>query len=247
MILKDGIYHLSTSGLVSWWPFLCFSVLCYGFFPRLLLLAGGVIAQAKAISTIGFHSAACDRLIFRMKTPVMNTKGSPEEELPNDIFRLGDLSPLSPSGEGQNPIPGDSIIALIPIDIMDSCSENELAKIVAGCTGLRLIRALLFGKNQEEDRLVLEFISGTRWGVEHPNLLVVQEAWQPPIKEMMLFLKQLREAVGDKALIRIGLIGKPGPNTIFTKVGAENTAIWKHAMNRLGDPSVLVETLECKP
>ena len=33
IILKEGIYHLSTPDLVSWWPFLCFSVFFYGLLP----------------------------------------------------------------------------------------------------------------------------------------------------------------------------------------------------------------------
>jgi len=246
MILKDGIYHLSTSGLISWWPFLCFSVLCYGFLPRLLLLVGSIAAERKAISKIEFHNAACDRLMLRMKTPVIDTGGFPEEEHPHEIFQFDALSTCATSDAEKRPVPENSIIALVPGDIINSCSGNELKKVVAECTGLKLIQIISFGLNSEEDRRALEFISKTRWDEARPNLMVVQEAWQPPIKEMILFLKQLRNTIGEKALIRIGLIGKPAPDSIFTVVKAENITVWKNAVHRLGDPSVLIETLECK-
>jgi len=246
MILKDGIYHLSTSGLISWWPFLCLSVLCYGFLPRLLLLAGGIAAEKKTISKIGFYNAACDRLMLRMKTPVIDTGGFPEEELQHEIFQFDALSPSLPPHAETRRIPENSIIALVPGDIINSCSENELKKPVSECTGLKLIQIISFGLNPEDDRKALEYLSKTRWDEERPNLMVVQEAWQPPIKEMILFLKQLRNTIGEKALIRIGLIGKPGPDTIFTAVKAENIIIWKNAVHKLGDPSVLIENLGCK-
>ncbi|MFO7557929.1 MAG: DUF2868 domain-containing protein [Desulfobacterales bacterium] len=246
MILKDGIYHLSTSGLISWWPFLCFSVLCYGFFPRLFLLAGGIAAGKKAILKIGFHNTECDRLMLRMKTPVINTGGFPEEELDYETFQFDAISPFPPVGAEAGFITESSIIALVPGDIINSCSGNEFKKAVAECTGLKLIQIISFGLNPEEDRKALEFISRIRWDEERPNLMVVQEAWQPPIKEIILFLKQLRKTIGEKTLIRIGLIGKPGPDTIFTAVKAENITVWKNAVVRLGDPSVLIENLGCK-
>jgi hypothetical protein len=246
MILKDGIYHLSTSGLISWWPFLCFSVLCYGLLPRLLLLVGSIAVEKKAISKIGFYNAACDRLMLRMKTPVIDTGGFPEGELQHEIFQFDALSPFPTSDAEARLIPENSIIALVPGDIINSCSGNEFKKAVAECTGLKLIQIISFGLNPEEDRKALELISKTRWDEERPNLMVVQEAWQPPIKEMILFLKQLRNTIGEMALIRIGLIGKPGPDTIFTSIKAENIAIWENAVRRLGDPSVLIETFGCK-
>ncbi|MBS3733215.1 MAG: DUF2868 domain-containing protein, partial [Desulfobacterales bacterium] len=39
MVLKDGIDHLSTRDLGSWWLFLCLSVTFYGLLPRVALLA----------------------------------------------------------------------------------------------------------------------------------------------------------------------------------------------------------------
>jgi len=66
--------------------------------------------------------------------------------------------------------------------------------------------------------------------------LLLQEAWQPPIEEFFFFLRRLRQLVGDKVLLSIVFIGKPGPETIFTVVGDQDYRIWRKKIDTLGDP-----------
>ena len=42
IVLKEGIYNLDTKNLVSWWPFLCMSLVCYGLLPRCIMLLAGL-------------------------------------------------------------------------------------------------------------------------------------------------------------------------------------------------------------
>jgi hypothetical protein len=66
IVLKDGIYHLATQDLVSWWPFLCLAVLFYGLLPRITLLIVGLIAQNRVLGKQEFTHSACDQLMHRM-------------------------------------------------------------------------------------------------------------------------------------------------------------------------------------
>jgi hypothetical protein len=75
------------------------------------------------------------------------------------------------------------------------------------------------------------------------GVLVLQEAWQPPIREMLLFLKRLRRRLGAKAQIVVALIGKPDTQSIFTQPREEDRQIWKHRIDALGDPYLGVERL----
>jgi hypothetical protein len=74
-------------------------------------------------------------------------------------------------------------------------------------------------------------------------VLVLQEAWQPPILENLNFLKQLRHRLGERTGIVVGLIGKPGPDTLFTAPGDTDVRVWKHRVDALGDPYLEVERL----
>jgi hypothetical protein len=77
MILKDGIFHLSTGDLVAWWPFIFLAVFFYAFVPRLILAGAGFYLKRRAIESIDFNHGACDRLVMRMKTPEVDTVSQP--------------------------------------------------------------------------------------------------------------------------------------------------------------------------
>ncbi|GBC60609.1 DUF2868 domain-containing protein [Desulfonema ishimotonii] len=76
-----------------------------------------------------------------------------------------------------------------------------------------------------------------------PNVLILQEAWQPPIRETLTFIQALRKILGEQSRIEVGLIGKPGPDTIFTPVKEENWNIWTQKLNTMGDPWLRLERL----
>jgi len=68
------------------------------------------------------------------------------------------------------------------------------------------------------------------------TVLILQEAWQPPIEEFFAFLDDLREVVGKKLLITILLIGKPTPHTLLTEVRDRDYTIWQQKVLAKGDP-----------
>lgn len=69
IILKDGIYHLATQDLVSWWPFLCTALVVYGLLPRLLLLMGGYIRYRHQLDALELRNPEIRWLLQRMTTP----------------------------------------------------------------------------------------------------------------------------------------------------------------------------------
>jgi hypothetical protein len=84
IILKQGIAALATEHLVSWWPFLCLSMVCYALIPRLLLISVAVMAQRAALNRFEFHRPRFRRLLVRMKSPVMDIRYT---EAPGSRFK----------------------------------------------------------------------------------------------------------------------------------------------------------------
>jgi hypothetical protein len=72
--------------------------------------------------------------------------------------------------------------------------------------------------------------------------VIVQEAWQPPIKETILWIKSLRVEMNGIAGMVIALVGKPGRDTVFTPPSNMDRMIWEQAINSLGDPYIRVES-----
>jgi len=193
MVLKDGIYSLATEDLVSWWPFLCLAVFFYGLVPRLLLLLFGRFSQGKALSRIDFRHGACDRLLRRLMTPLVSTEGyaAGGEPLKTQARMSGTALP----GHGES-LPDGGLIALIPDEIFETCPADTLERVVAGTLGYPIRQKFRFGDNEAGDQGVLDELSLKNMGKAPSDVLIIQEAWQPPINENLRFIKELRRGKG---------------------------------------------------
>ena len=242
IILKEGIYHLSTPNLVSWWPFLCLALLVYGLLPRLLLFLVAVFVQRRYLGLLDFRQGTCEQLLQRMANPLVTTRGSTvddagaveQETVP------GHPTPVHPSLDGR--IAGKNLLIMIPDELYDSCSREEIESVVNKGTVSVIQEVLRINQDYESDKELLANLSSREWMAE-TDILIIQEAWQPPIMEYIDFIKQLRQALGDGPCIRIGLIGKPQTDTIFTSVKDVNRKIWDQKITAIGDPCIYAEGL----
>ena len=235
IVLKDGITHLATQDLVSWWPFLCLGVLFYGLLPRVMLLVAGTFAQKRALTRQGFNHSACDRLLHRMKTPLVITKGRPMAA--SNGIHSGDV--VDQSTETIGTVQGsrmNHLIALVPDDIYEDCPDDEFNGLILKTLGYGVREKIRIGKDYETDKDLLHKLSQKQWGDVVPGILILQEAWQPPIKETLKFIQDLRNALGENARIEVALIGRPESESIFTRVKEEDWNTWKQRLNALGDP-----------
>jgi len=244
MVLKEGIYHLTTLDLVSWWPFLALAVFTYGLAPRLILLGTGLIFQKRALSRIDLGRAACTRLLHRMTTPRVSTEGRfppPAGSCPGvtDVARPVGV----PSPDPAEAMLRKSIVALIPDDIFESLRNGDLKSIVSKRLGGSIEETFRFGEDVNGDEKIFREISLMRQKGGLHHVLIVQEAWQPPIRETLRFIQDLRKASGDTTMIWVGLIGRPRGESVFTPVKAEEWKIWHGKLTALGDPYLGVERL----
>ncbi len=239
MVLKDGIYHLATKDLVSWWPFLCFAVLTYGLLPRLILLFMGIMVQKRALLRINLSHRACQRLLNRMRTPLVSTGG---RSVSPEALRKDDTKVPERASDPHDVLTGKGMIALIPDDIFEACMNDELESVISKTFGYPIQRRLRFGEDEEGDKRVLHELSSMKKDAA-TNLLILQEGWQPPIRENLLFIRDLRKASGETSMIWVGLIGRPKQGIIFTRVKEEEWEVWDQKLKALGDPYLGLEKL----
>ncbi len=236
IILKNGIYHLATPDLVAWWPFLIFCVIFYGLLPRTALLLGGLIFKAKKLAGLDFTHSACDRLITKMKTPVVASKG-------NKISDPGQQDmDIEEKKEPENiwkPHTKNSLL-LIPDDIFEECDRVVIKNMVLEKSGWKIAKTIKFGADYSAD---LDLIKKITRSNKECNILILQEAWQPPINENIRFIGDLRKIIGEKRLIKIIFIGTPGPDTILTPPDNNDMKIWNKKLKILGDPYLSTQRL----
>ncbi len=319
MILKDGIYHLTTGDLVSWWPFLCLCVFFYGLLPRLLLVGVGHWMKIRCIAGLTFDHAPCQRLLTRMTTPLVSIDGSLSS--PTAPSPMGNISPCpGPSMPSDDAIPASGFIAgsvnkssdpqghlepvehqmpelvqkgdralmgeeeikkeadnthqvsqefppssspdplqqfrrslvLVSDDLAEVVDDNELARQVLTHCGTTLVGRITVGMNSDRELKIIDNICNTipgqatfRSSISPISSIVwVLEAWQPPIKETLFFLRELRRVTGDGMDIIVGLVGKPSAHTVFTPPGAMDLSVWHKKLEGLGDPWLRIESLE---
>jgi hypothetical protein len=237
IILKEGIHSLSTGDLVSWWPFLCLSVLFYGLLPRLVLMISGVLVQRHLLARLRFDHAAGDRLVRSMTNPMVSTAGAPVAPPHPDIEAK---SPSAFHTKVARPV-GGNFVALVPEDISTDC--DELEAMANRELSIQVTHRKIIGAGEVSDEEVLDVLQAMRDAPDFGGVLVLQEAWQPPIRESLNYLKQLRNRLGETAAITVALVGKPGSDTLFTAPGEVDLRIWKQRIAALGDPYLSVERL----
>jgi hypothetical protein len=239
MILEEGIVHLTTADLVAWWPFIFLAVFFYAFVPRLILAGAGLYLKGRAIESIDFNHGECDRLIIRMKTPEVDTVSQPYQAGDAEEKRAV-LNHTSAEHEDSAVIPA---IVLVPEEIFDQFSNARLEKNLYDSLGMQAAAVISVKMDAQNDRdhLRKAFSEKQDKNVSY-RTVIVQEAWQPPIKESISWIKSLREAMIDNAGMVIALVGKPGRDTVFTPPSNMDRMIWEQAINSLGDPYIRVES-----
>ena len=244
MILKEGIVHLATPDLVSWWPFLIYAIICYGLIPRVLLLAWGYWKQYRALAAISFSTGACDRLLQRMQTPGLqrwDPDGSDQASEPLNMASPAAMFSAPASSYAQSIGPG---IALIPEEIAHLFPEDVLGNRIAAALGLNMTARIPLEQDPAVDITTLgHLLEEIDTQLEELRLVVVTEAWQPPLRETLSWLTGLRQAAGPHTGLIVGLVGKPQGDNRFTAPGPLDRTIWEQAVKSLNDPFIRVESL----
>ena len=244
MVLKEGIAHLETANLVAWWPFLCCAVLVYGLLPRCLLLILGLARQRHILAELNFSTPEHRSLVQRMTTPRIDASGLAEEERPETV-RTAVSEPVTDSA-GFHPeaahFPQDGRWVLL---IPDELDEEPLRAALVGQLRPEFgiaFDCVRYGSPGMTDAAIPALQTATA-ATPPAGVLVLHEAWQPPLKETEGLVGHLRNQAGGQTPIIILLIGRPLPQTALTPVDPEQLQVWSQKMRALGDPWLSVRPL----
>ena len=223
MILKDGIMGMQHPDLTAWWPFLLLSLLVYGLLPRTLLWVWTLWMSRRCLAAYPSESDACRRLWDAFQTPWLHTDGPP----PDGPAPRKDTNPAMVSDKtGRNDAKHGDAHAVHPCRVMmdaellETLDTEDLKTRLEACgwavQGVTDMAALSAGDP-----------GSVSWNDPDTTcLLWVQEAWQPPIREIMEQLQRYRQSLPSHVLLVIGLIGKPDSTTWLTPALGRDLDIW---------------------
>ena len=266
MVLKEGVGHLASADLAAWWPFLCWAVFVYGLLPRLALAWWGWRQQRRELDRLHFAGLEYRPLLQRLLVPRVETDGLVGAERPMvspstsdekgatsppaaDAPVAGDPTPTS----GQDRVtPATAMVAsplagrwlvLIPDELYDDLLQEDLAAVLLPWT---------LGASMDRLRIGVPGENGTEWLAriaqaakegQLAGVLLLQEAWQPPLKEHAGLLAEARRAAGSQPPILVALIGKPRAGGLLTPVSTDHLHIWQRSIQALGDAGCRAEAL----
>jgi len=235
MVLKEGLAPLATGNLVSWWPFLVAAVICYGLLPRVVLSLIATYGEKRALARIRFTHAGCEALLLRMTSPEVSTLGVPDA--PPDSVRAASETE-TPAAAYLSYI--DTIV-LAPEDILTPGIQGEIDRHLGRHLGWKPTRLLGISGSVAKDRPAIE-AAVRALPPDDCAVVLVQEAWLPPIAETLGLIRAIR-ACGNRAMpIALLLIGKPAPGVFLTPVRPVDKAIWEKTLASLADPYLTIAT-----
>ncbi len=235
IILKEGIADLATGNMVSWWPFLIMSLLCYGLLPRLLLFFYGKYRQHRFVAAFIPDSSTVRAILRRMETPYLSTSGSRDVSATPYQESKADVPEMAVSDAAT------TVMVLLPDECLQRCSEQEVASFLAH-QNFEVTTIYRFLVGYEHDQKILETMAGEQ---HFSGCIVFMEVWMPPLRDFLIFLTQLRTALPPRAMLRVTLLGRPDATTIFTPVPASSVEerIWRQKLESLGDPYLEITTV----
>ena len=235
IILKDGIYHLQTQDLVSWWPFLVLSILFYGVLVRLALVVVGRIGQWQALTKLKTDRPVLIQVVNRMNTPMVKSQAAPAES--NRVSPFDSEVDSSRHTKLNHGLPATEVMLLIALDISDnypqSAWETHLAPL-----GFTITTIKTYGPDPDDIQTLFRGPQGSSYP-EEGGIMLIMESWMPPINETLGFIKELRYAVGERPIF-VGLIGQQSDQDNIVQPNQVERTIWHRKLDGLADPYLSV-------
>ncbi|MEM6391334.1 MAG: DUF2868 domain-containing protein [Planctomycetota bacterium] len=197
-------------GLQAWWPFVLMVMLTYGILPRIAarIVAGRFLNRAFAAA-------------------LRWTPGAGEV--------LARLAAASASGQAPTPEapPTPTPTATLPASTpppQASPLKPQPSTHSIGWAGLPADHAAGGTQSLDQDRATIQALADTVANADTPPIITLRvKAYEPPVLEILDFLTDLREALGDAIPIHTELVGQPHPT-------ATQTQVWQQRLATLNDP-----------
>ena len=206
----------------GWWPFLFASMLVYGLIPRLLLDALSAWQARRAAHDVALQHPDSQELLQRMQRPVVDTGARlpPADSSPAS-------EPLAAKREAPTALGGRGFIfkwAGIRLADSDIC---DLAKRQWGIDASALYEVGGLDVSRDDEALIA--LSAHR-DIDHVLLLV--EAWQPPVSDYRHFVAQLRQVLRDGKMIWV-LLYHRSANGDLAAPRPSDVEQWRCALERI--------------
>lgn len=243
IILKDGITALASADLTAWWPFLSLCLFSYAFLPRFVL---GLLTQysLRKVERSFVHPDQA-RIEDRMAAPLLGSQEISAQgvsvPLPLDQSKTDDFSLPQPDFSTEL-----GCLVLGSSDLLEHLSQADVERLAEQVCGYPGVVIMPLDLDEASARQVVVACTRYKWKGGHERLMVVIEAWQPPIREALLALGILGQDNLSGRSIAVLLLGRPQGQVWLTTPTTTEEQVWIEALARLAPVRVRVITWEAE-
>lgn len=211
-----------------WWRFVAACMVCYGVMPRAALLALARWRLAAAVRRAFRQQPALFALRDRLESRCVETTA--EQAEPPAAARAAPTRPALTAA------PAGTRWALVSWSGVPASAAEALSR--AGWLATAQLRA---GEGAlETDAAAIAALARTP---RDEGVAVLVKAWEPPVLELMDFLRELREVLGEGRVVAVvplaldaaGQASAPGEASLRT---------WRRALEQSGDPWLVLHAPE---
>jgi hypothetical protein len=208
----------------KWWPFLFASMLVYGLLPRLLLAALASWQVRRAARHVALHHPDCRELLLRMQRPLVDT-GARLQPAPAGV--RPPLVSLEPEREEATVSCGRGfVLKWAGIRL----SDDDIYALVRRQWGIDPVALYeVGGLDVSRDEKALLALEASR---DIDQVLLLVEAWQPPVTDYQNFVTQLRQTLRDDQMIWVLLYHRDTDGDIVTP-RASDLDQWRTTLERV--------------
>lgn len=187
-----------------------------------------------------------------LREPTLATKrglpppaAEPERETTpaDEAVTSQEIPPLEVPSES---IAADACILLIHVDVADLLGPSDqvrLQTLLRHVSGWRVGAAATYGGGSHMANQALTLVERAQWAAPPARVALVQDGSQPPITELLRFLRALRAVAGEHAQVLITLVGDPEGEEPLSPLPDFDRSDWQSKIDQMGDPYLRLETL----
>jgi hypothetical protein len=218
--MEDTTLVRSPEAMTGWWRFVVCALVVYGALPRIALLVIALFRQRGATRRLLLDDARVSALLDRMSTPALALEGEGAEP---EIDRPANVTFRASRAATQN---ADAIVWSGSVDVS---ATPDLVKRALGVEVERVVEAG-GDRSLAQDRATADNVAVGR------TTVVAVRAFEPPLLELLDFLRMLRARIGPSASIVVLPLAAAGQSSTPVQVDT-----WRTAIARLDDPATYVE------
>ena len=206
----------------GWWPFLVAAMVTYGLLPRVVLLAVATWRLRAAAARAVLQWPGVEGVLRSLRGADVRTEATDAER---GVAALAS----TPGGDDAGPAISDdgaTVVRWCGVGVGGGVAAGEALEAGAGA--------------YEVDEAALAEIGRRKRGV-----VIYAKAWEPPLLELVDFVRAARRAIGEGPMIVVRPVGRGGGGAAGDDAVDEMTMrVWRQRFAGVGDPWLRVVAAE---